>query len=303
MGKSFTTMESNVGTMVQDTSTAFATIIGTFLNNRYQDIWDRALWSDCIDDSYTFNTVANTQNYDLPLDFDEELFVANITDGYILDRYQEGHWWKERYSAHSAGTIDAGNPRIYVVLYGAINAAGTGFGKIKIDPTPDAVKTMALPYKRKFVSLISVSGTCTTDTALKVIAAAETFITDGVKPGMRIKNTTDSTYSIIASVDSETQLTCDTDVCPDGNETFEIYTEPVIRDIDIILETGATADALAYKKQLQKADYYNQRYETELARRIAKERSRINQKYQFISESYKINGPVRLTGDSSYDTI
>lgn len=76
------------------------------------------------------------------------------------------------------------------------------------------------------------SGTATTDTVDKLVDTGATFQTDGVTAGMIIHNTTDDTFGIVSSVDSETQITIaadsqagssTTDVFPDGNETYVIY--------------------------------------------------------------------------------
>jgi hypothetical protein len=70
------------------------------------------------------------------------------------------------------------------------------------------------------------SGTCTTDTADTVIDSGATFSTDGVAVGDIIHNEDDDYWGTVVSVDSETQLTADWDVCPDGNEAYSIYNEP-----------------------------------------------------------------------------
>jgi hypothetical protein len=70
------------------------------------------------------------------------------------------------------------------------------------------------------------SGTCTTNTASKVIDSSATFSTDGVVAGDIIHNVTDDYWGTVTSVDSETQITADWDVCPDGNEAYKIYDEP-----------------------------------------------------------------------------
>ena len=54
MAKQFSTMKTNVGNMIQDTSSAMATLIGVWINDAYHDAWRRCLWSDLIDDNFTF---------------------------------------------------------------------------------------------------------------------------------------------------------------------------------------------------------------------------------------------------------
>jgi hypothetical protein len=230
MAKTFSQMKTNVGSFVQDTSTMFATLIGVWINDKYRDIARRCVWSALIDDNYTIPITSSAAEYDLPSDFDREVFVANITDGEILQRYNEGGWWRLRGSSYSGASLpQGGNPRRYVILRES--------SKIKFDPKPTSNKTIALPYQK---SVTDLSGN--TDTA-------------------------------------------------------------VIKDIEYMLELGATAEALAYKKQYQKADYFFQRYESEVAKRIGQEKSQFNQLHQRISQTYQLPGVTRLTGDTSYDTV
>lgn len=55
-------------------------------------------------------------------------------------------------------------------------------------------------------------GENTSVAANKLVDSAATFQTDGVSPGMTVYNDTDETDSVIVTVDSETQLTLDTDI-------------------------------------------------------------------------------------------
>ena len=305
MNKTFTTMKTNCGNMVQDTSSIFATIIGTYLNDKYRDLWRRILWSDITNDDYTFTSVLDQAQYDLPSDFEEELFVQNITtNNGPLTRKTIGQWWRDRGGQYASGALDSGTPNNYVILKEVINSSGNPYGAIKLDPPCDtASETYAMPYKRRHTDLLGTTGTCTTDTASKIVASASTFITDGVEPGMRVKNTTDSTYGIVASVDSETELTMDSDLCPDGDESFSISNLPLIGDISWIMELGAIGEALAYKRQMQKADYFLSRYEKEVRTRISQERSQTNQRYQNVPQGNGSGRIRRFSGDKSYDSI
>lgn len=301
--RTVTAMKEKVGKFLSDTSAATYLLILDWIDDKYKDIWSRMNWSVAINEDYTFESVASQATYDLPLDFEHEIFVTNLEDGKALKRETEGSWWNERYSAYSGDSISAGAyPERYKILKQMANSTATGFGKIALDPAPSAIKTFAMPYKRKYRRLINTTDTCTTDTANKIIAAAATFITDGVEPGMVVKNTTDGTYGYVSSVDLETQLTMETDLCPDGNESIAVQSEIFIPDIDYIIELGVIAEGFAYKSNFPKADYYNMKYESELAKRIHAEKAVPNQLYQVISPQ-RVNGVTRLTGDLSYDSL
>lgn len=303
LSKTLSQMQTNIGNQVRDTSASFATIITNFLNDKYQDAWRRVMWSASLNEDYTFESVVGTASYDLPSDFGDELFVSNIAQGFILDRDTIGDRWRDRTRSYQADSLDNGTSNRYTILEEVLSSDGKPYGKIRLDPPPDTAETYAMPYRRNFVELLGTTDTCTTDTANKIIASAATFITDGVRPGMRVKNTTDNTYGIVSSVDSETQLTMTTDLCPDGDENIIVSAEIVIPGLDWILEFGAISEAHAYKRDFQKSNYYLTKYETELRRRIGQEKSKPNQRYQRVSQEYRTDGFRRFSGDTSYDTI
>ena len=65
------------------------------------------------------------------------------------------------------------------------------------------------------------TGTADTNTVNKLIQAGQNF-TSTVVVGMSVHNTTDDTYGNVTAVDSDTSLSLDSDVFPDGNEAFII---------------------------------------------------------------------------------
>ena len=159
MAKTLSDIQTNCGNSVQDTSSALATKIAVWANDSYEKIWDRAMWSATINNDYTFESVATQDAYDLPLDFREELFVANIADGTRLKRFQEGQWWRERYGAYSGDSIDAGSAHRYIIHEEQVNSTNTGFGKLQLDPAPTEAEAYAMPYKRRFCKLLNTTGT------------------------------------------------------------------------------------------------------------------------------------------------
>jgi len=65
------------------------------------------------------------------------------------------------------------------------------------------------------------SGTADTNTLNHIIEAAQNFAST-VCVGMTAHNTDDNIYGEVTVVNSDTDLTCDADVCPDGNEAYAI---------------------------------------------------------------------------------
>lgn len=229
MSKTLAVMQTNVGNMVGDTGSTFAALIKVWINDRYKDISRRHAWSALIDENYTFPTVSGTAEYTLPTLFEQEIYLADITDGFALKRDTEGYWWAERNGAYSGGSIQQGTPSRYVILRES--------GKFKLDPTPNVVHTLAMPYKKLIADLSGSSDTV------------------------------------------------------------------VITDIERIIEFGAMADALFYKKQYQKAMAFTQKYEIELAERIGQEQRFVNQSYQFVPGNADTNNPRPMLGWNSYDSI
>lgn len=145
MAKQYSDMITKVGKFILDTSTPMASLIGDWLNDYYRDIARRSSWSSLINFDYTFPTIIGTGTYAYPADFEQEIFLANITDGTLLTCYNEGTWFRERYNQYTSGTLQRGTSTNYIVLREAED--------IFLDPVPDAVKTMGMPYKKTITDL------------------------------------------------------------------------------------------------------------------------------------------------------
>ena len=222
-------MKTNVGNMAQDTTTTFATLIGVWINDAYQDAQKRGLWSDIIDDDYTFESVVDQVEYDLPSDFSKEIFVADIANGHPLTPFSEKQWWRRRAGDYQADSLDSGNPSRYVILKEA--------GKIKLDPPADTAETYAMPY--------------------------QTTVTD-------------------LSLDADTSS---------------------ITTISTYLEFYAIGMAQAYKGFMDRSEWWLNRAEFELRKRIKEEYTRVNQRVQRRLADWKMSDIKYLVGEKSYDSI
>ena len=283
--KTFSTLQTSIGGNVQDTSASFAVKIGRKINDRARDIWDRCRWIEKFNYDYTLTAIAGTDKYDLLGDFGEEISVHNVTSGRKLKRVTLGQLWEERGTDYSEGTVSNGTPELYTIL----GETDSGVAQIQLYPPPADTDTYAVPYMRRYTDLLGVLGTCTTDTADKIIASESTFLTSGVEPGMRIKNTTDRTYGYVVTVDSETQITVDRDLCPDGDEEFTIANEIIVAGINWLVELGATGDALMLKRRPPEAGVWFQQYEIEARRKIGQFKAQNNQMSQFIPSQRSVD--------------
>ena len=82
MSSNFGVLKTNVGNRVQDPSTSFATIIGTYINQRYKDILRRMNWN-VINYDYVVSATSASASYSLPTNFGKELYVYD--QGQLID--------------------------------------------------------------------------------------------------------------------------------------------------------------------------------------------------------------------------
>lgn len=79
MNKSYSQLKTNVGNRVQDTSTALATLIGYWVNDKYRDVVSRYDWEELYF-TQSITATAGTQNYALSEDADRILFCEDTTN-------------------------------------------------------------------------------------------------------------------------------------------------------------------------------------------------------------------------------
>lgn len=75
----FSVIGQKVGTRVGDTSTAFLTTINQYINDRYFRIFKKFNWPTIVP-AYSVTTAVGTQDYVLPTDFKNELYVYDTSN-------------------------------------------------------------------------------------------------------------------------------------------------------------------------------------------------------------------------------
>lgn len=75
----FSVIGSKVGTRVGDTSANFLTTINQYINDRYFRIFKKFNWPTIVP-SYTITSIVGQQDYVLPSDFKNELYVYDATN-------------------------------------------------------------------------------------------------------------------------------------------------------------------------------------------------------------------------------
>lgn len=85
------------------------------------------------------------------------------------------------------------------------------------------------------------SGTTTSTTADHLVETGQNFNTT-ISVGDLVHNTTDSTFAYVTAVNSDTDLTIDTDIMASG-ETYAIYSTPALEDCWVECNGQALSDA------------------------------------------------------------
>jgi hypothetical protein len=165
--KTFKELYENVGTDVQDTSSAMATIIKRYINRRYKQIC-RAINFDIINDDYTIAVSAGDNSYDLPDDFKVEVACIDSTNGKALTREDFGYFQRiSPTDISSTGSVDK-----YIIFNN-----DEGQKVIRLINTPSQAITIALPYivMPKDLSLDADTPIFEVDDLLEVGATADAW--------------------------------------------------------------------------------------------------------------------------------
>lgn len=131
--RDFGTMKDNVGTDVQDTSTAMSTIIGRYINKRYLDIL-RLSNSQIINHTAVASLMSGLAT--LPTDFGKELYVAG-SDGMVMQ-------YMDFAEASRNSPLDEEQSGIYNKYTIFIDSNGNK--QIKVFDETDYSDTVNIPY-------------------------------------------------------------------------------------------------------------------------------------------------------------
>ena len=170
MAKTFTTIQTDVGNNVQDTSNDMKSLISVYINDRYRDILRRVNW-DTIDEDYTFTTVGGTQDYTMESDFKKEVYVYDTTNNIQLKRITLQDY-ADNYVEEASG-----NPTKYVML--DVIVGGVRTKKMRLVPTPLTALTISVPYTLEPIDL--------TGTAVPIIACDQALTNGATASAFRYK--------------------------------------------------------------------------------------------------------------------
>lgn len=273
----FVDIYSNVGSNVQDTSSATALIAKRYCNDIYFDILKRVNWQD-IDDSHTFNTVAGTRDYVLQQNFGKEVYVFNTSTNIELSPIT----MQELVRDYSAGLNLSGDIERYLILNKPVRNQPTAASTLSIvsSDASDTTQTVYITGRNNSSAEISDTITLTgttpvvsnTFTEIRSISKSATtagritITADSGATTVAVMSPNDKAYSVKAVRLHYTPTSVQTIAMPYIINPYPMtsdFDQPVI-DCGDVIELGATMMLWRYKRQFSKASDYERQYEKAL---------------------------------------
>lgn len=320
MNKTFLNMQTNVANEVQDSSTALKSIIKTYLNNRYFQVLRSINW-DSVEPDFTISVVSGTSTYGLPQDFGKELACRDTTNSITLSKTS----LEEIYRNSPEMTTDSGSASLYTILdshvqctvsdeivlgYGLDPYGITGWGSPSTASVLSLVSTSAsdtsiVVYIRGIVNGINTyeQVTLTGTTPVNTVNAFSSvkFISKSAISVGKVSITSNSGANVVALFPTDMLTFIQKAIrffyTPTNSFTValpyiikpmplvEDYDYPLI-DISDLLELGAKADVLRYKRQYQKASVFEASFVSALADYIWDKENDPNKQTQFTPTVY-----------------
>jgi hypothetical protein len=143
-------IKSNVGTRIGDTSSVFASAIGTYVNQRYKDILNRTNW-ETLKEDYTISVVSGTSDYTLPTNFGKEMYAYDSTNSEDIP-FASYSQLEELYQTELNST---GDVEFYTIFNTTDSTAASAsrVKKFRLWKSPNSDFTVELPYTIKQAEL------------------------------------------------------------------------------------------------------------------------------------------------------
>lgn len=296
--KSFTQLKTNIGAEVQNSSSAFATIIGRFINRRYFQILRAINWQN-IQPDYTFATVSGTQRYVLPDDFGKEISCTDKTNDIELSKTTLEKLYEDYADISSSGTVER-----YCIIEDCVQAQPSAASVLAIVSSSSADTTQTI-FIRGIVSgvetyeSVTLTGTDSVNSAnsyTRIKGISKSAVTAG-----KVTITSNAAAVTNAVIPKETLETryklAVLHYVPAGVYTIAMphiinpmplsqdYDYPVI-DIGDLIELGTLADVWRYKRQFAKAQTLEILFNQQLQEYIFAKENEPNMIHQFIPIPY-----------------
>jgi hypothetical protein len=278
--KDFVTMKGNVAEIVGDTSAAFQTKIGKWINRRYRDFMRRYQWKELYD-TYTITTVANQATYALPEDFGEAVYFYDNTNKATL-------WESPEFGSQNDTSLVSAS-QYFSISESSVKAQPTSASTLSVVSTSASDNTQTLFVK-------GFTGTVTVEETISLNGTTPVSSANSYTKVYQISKSAVSAGTISVTSDSAavTQAVMSPKVMQARYRIAHLFYIPVgttsivvrykravtplindydypIMDIGDELELGAEADAWRAKRQFSKSSALDGVFENELAKRMFQE--------------------------------
>jgi hypothetical protein len=297
--KSFSVLKTNVGLMVQDTSSAFATLLGIWINNRYRDIVNSYDWEQLYHNQ-SITTTANTSAYPFDENTERLIYAVDITNDRPINIITE-----QDFLQNYGDTLTDTGESDTCFLASAPVRSQPGSGEALIVKSSSASDTTQTILVRGITSTtnevyesLSLSGTTAvtaTNSYTEILGLSKSLATVG-----KVKIYENDGTTLIAEMSPESLVSryklINLYPIPSGAVTVQLrskrkvlplsqnYDYPIIEDIADVIEFGVQADAWKYKRQFSKGNAFETQYQIAKMDRIHREVAQPGIVHQFQAE-------------------
>lgn len=278
MNKNFLSMKNKVGANCQDTSSNFLILVGGWLNDRLVEVMRRANHIQTSRIDFSISATGGTEDYILPSDFKECVSLLDKTNKVRLSQMDFQEWvstFKDYIDTQSTVT----NYIIFddVVMNQPSSASVITFVSSSASDSTQTMYVRGVVGNGEDYETVTLSGTtpvATTKSFTRIYAIGKDVSTVGV-----VTVTANVGATTVAYVSREALQTRFKKLrlasIPSNAISLEMvyiqsplpmsqnYDYPML-DCEDVLEAGATADALKYKRQYAKGDYWENMFEKRL---------------------------------------
>lgn len=303
MNKTLENILANVQNEITDTSTSIQSIIKSYINRRYFQVLRAINW-EYINTSYSFNTVAGTQNYVLPDDFGKPLIVRDATNNKEICEID----YQSLISNNISNFTSSGTPTQYSIIDDKIQNQPTATSLLTIvsssvSDTTQSIFVRGISSGSEIYETVALSGTSsvfTTNSYTQIISISKDNTTSGI-----ITVTSNSGAVTVIAIASGITTPFFKKIAfhyvPSQVITIAIpyYVKPLpmvddndypVIDISDVIELGAIADAWRYKRQFAKASVFEGQFAQFLNDCIWDKENKPNQVQQFIPATFSRDG-------------
>ena len=278
MNKTFSSMKTTVGNNIQDTSTDMATLIGGYLNDRQSEIKVRL--KNCLMQTarLDYSVSVSTEDIVLPEDCGDIVSVLDKTNNRQLEEITAQSWVNK-----NAASIDTANTvNSYFTYDSPVRSQPTASGVLTVVSSSSADTTQSIYVRvldsngRETSESITLNGVTSVDGTIstnRILGISKSAVTTG---SITVTRSTDAITILSPDVligrvallrfgaAPASAFNCEIIYLQDMMPMKNAYDYPSVDCCDA-LEAGATADALRFKRQYQKASDFEQIYEKKVA--------------------------------------